>query len=94
MKRKLNLFIIVGFLGMQMHSLLHTAEYDFDKHEHNGQVCSIYLHCEHTKYNTPEKEIILQVAESHAVAFIIPELAFVQHKKYKTSPPRAPPLFS
>lgn len=94
MDKKLVLFLIFSFLGMQVLTNLHMAEYGFEKHEHNGHVCQIYLHCEHTKYSTPGAAITLQTPEYFTFAIILPEFIFVSSESYGVASPRAPPLFS
>lgn len=94
MNRKLGLFLIISFLGMQVLTNLHMAEYGFEKHEHNGHVCQIYLHCEHTKYSTPGAAITLQTPEYFTFAITLPEFILVRSESYGVASPRAPPLFS
>ena len=94
MNRKLGLFLIVSFLGMQMLSCLHMVEHGFEKHEHNGHICQIYLHCEHAKYSTPGAAITLQTPEYFTFAITFPEFIFVSSESYGLAFPRAPPLFS
>jgi len=94
MNRKLGIFLIISFLGMQMFSTLHMAEHGFDEHEHNGHVCQIYLHCEHSKYSTSGAAITLQTPEYFIFTITLPELLFVRSQSYGVASPRAPPLFS
>lgn len=94
MKRKLSLFLIVSFLGMQVLSFLHMAEYGFDEHEHNGRVCDVYLQCEHTKYGTPSVAIAVQTPEYFTFTLTSTDILFVRVQSYGKASPRAPPLFS
>lgn len=94
MNRKFSLFLIVSFLNVQMFSTLHMAECGLEKHEHNGQVCDIYLHWEHTKYSTQGSAVTLQTPEYPTFAIALTELVFVRSDSYGVASPRAPPLFS
>jgi len=94
MNRKLSLFLIVSLLTVQVLSTLHMAEYGFGEHKHNGHVCDIYLYCEHTKYSTPDAAITLAAPEYVTFTIALPELIVVRTQTYRTSSPRAPPLFS
>jgi len=49
MQKKLGLFVALLFLSVQVFSNLHMAKHGFAEHKHNGHVCDIYLHCEHSK---------------------------------------------
>ena len=79
---------------MQMLSFLHMAEHGFEEHEHNNQICDIYLHCEHTKYSAPSAAIALQIPEYFTFTIALPELQFVRSQSYSIASARAPPLFS
>lgn len=94
MNRKLSLFLAISFFTVQMLATLHMAEHGFEKHEHNGQTCDVYLHCEHTKYSSPSEGIAVQLPEYFAFTIALPELTFVRSKTYVVASPRAPPLFS
>lgn len=94
MNKKFGLFLAISFLTVQVLATLHMAEYSFGEHEHNGHVCDIYLHGEHTKYSTPSAAIALQAPEYFAFIITLPDLTFVSSKAYGVASPRAPPLFS
>lgn len=94
MNRKLSLFLIISFLTVQALSALHMADYGLGEHEHNGHVCDVYLHSEHTKYSTPGTAIALQSPEYFTFTIALPELLFVRSQSYGVASPRAPPLFS
>jgi len=94
MNRQLGLFLAIGFLSVQVLSVLHIASYGFSEHQHNGLVCDIYLHCEHAKYSTPGASIPLIVPEYSNFTTVLPEPIFVRSWAYITPSPRAPPLFS
>ena len=51
MNKKLILFLILSFLSLQTFSFLHQAEFGFEEHEHDDDVCEIYLYCEQSKDN-------------------------------------------
>ncbi len=94
MHKKLGLFIIIGFLSMQVLTFLHMTEYGIDEHEHNSNICQIYMHHEHTKYNAPNEEITLQIPEYAAFTPPLTELLFVRSESYRIASPRGSPLFS
>lgn len=74
-----------------MITLLHAAQFDFESHEHDGQVCEIYLH---------EKNSGCADVPGGAV---LPDVALVDIKDFRFksyplvleirnwAPPRAPP---
>ncbi len=94
MNRKLGLFLVFSFLAMQLLSSLHIAEFGFEKHEHNGHLCQIYLHGEHAKYSKPSATFALQAPDY--ISFIIahPGQPFVRSQRHGIASPRAPPAFS
>ena len=94
MNRRLGAFLIVSFLCMQMLSFLHMAEFGFEKHEHSGHVCQIYLHCEHTKYRPHNASIVLQAPKYVLFTITLSELLFLRSQSYGAASPRSPPLFS
>ena len=95
MKRKLNLFLVASFFSMQILTSLHTAEFGFEEHEHDGHTCLIYLHfCEHKEYGTPNAAIVLQTPEYVTDNITLPEFSFIRLESYVEAAPRAPPLFS
>jgi len=94
MNRKLSLFLIVSLLSVQMFSFAHMAEHNFEKHEHNGQICDLYLFSEHTKYSGADNVTALTVPvhESFNISiFDQPYLALQQRGQVH---PRAPPVLS
>ncbi len=44
MKRSACSLLIATFLAVQIVSLLHVAQFNFETHQHNGQACAIYIH--------------------------------------------------
>ena len=94
MKRKFGLFLIVILLSVQMFSFAHMAEHDFEEHEHNGQVCDIYLFSEHTKYTDSVTSAVTQTLDYVVFQVDLPKQAIVRLATYSTSAPRAPPVFS
>ena len=94
MTRKFNLFVIAAFLGVQLLSFLHFAQYGVDKHEHNGQVCGVYLHYQHTPYSTPGEAVALPALTYTAIIFTVAAPRFIQVDNHQAAFPRAPPLFS
>ena len=94
MNKTLSLLLIISFLGVQMLSHLHMAEHGFEKHEHDGHICDIYLHAEHTQYHTPGAATVLHVPEYAATAVTITGPHVVHSERYGVASPRAPPHFS
>lgn len=94
LNKKLSLFFVVSFFTVQMFSFLHMTDHGFEKHEHDNEVCQIYLYCEHTKYAAPDEVARLQLPQDFTSTIIFPELPFIGLKIYKTGLPRAPPRFS
>lgn len=92
--RKLSLFFLAGFVGMQTFSFLHMVEHGFEEHEHSGHVCAIYLHCEHIKYGAPDAVVTLQPPTYLVFATASPGLLFVRSGGRGAALSRAPPHFS
>ncbi|PIR37166.1 MAG: hypothetical protein COV35_10795 [Alphaproteobacteria bacterium CG11_big_fil_rev_8_21_14_0_20_39_49] len=70
------------------------ANYGLEKHEHDGQVCDIYLHCENTKHSTPSVAVVPNPFEYSTFSVALPELPLVRLQSYSFASPRAPPFFS
>ena len=93
MRRTLGLLFITLFLSVQMLSLLHMAEYHFEKHTHNGKVCSIYLYCQQSKSSATVTPVILpppSFVEARLPGFIA--ASFIK-EIFNSASPRAPPVF-
>ena len=60
MNKKLTIFLILSFLSLQTFSFFHQAEFGFEEHEHDEDVCEIYLYCEQSKDNISNAVISLQ----------------------------------
>ena len=88
------LVVIFAFLSVQTHSLLHMAEYDFEKHDHNGKVCTYYLH-----QQLSDSPAIIANAEppvlnlTHDQAQSFESVLLRTHRSARFNP-RAPPVFS
>jgi hypothetical protein len=92
MKRKFALFTVISFLSVQMLSLLHMAEYEFEKHEHDGKMCDIYLHGKQAN-----SAVIPSIASLQELTFVEVRLqSFISVRLSKSvlkgAPPRAPPV--
>ena len=59
MNKKLTIFLILSFLSLQTFSFWHQAEFGFEEHEHDEDVCKIYLYCEQSKDNVSNASISL-----------------------------------
>lgn len=93
MKRKLGLIFTIFFVGVQLLGLLHLAEYGFEKHEHHGQVCSIYLAGEQSKYSAAGDTVSVYPPEVVRSIITFPTRILVLPEIYPPSASRAPPVF-
>ena len=94
MNKKLILFLILSFLSLQTFSFLHQADFGFEEHEHEEDVCEIYLYCEQTKDNNYNPVKILQEFEHFVFAFVLHRNFVFYSKKHILISTRAPPQFS
>ena len=94
MYKKLVLFLILSFLSLQTFSFLHLAKFGFEEHEHDKNVCEIYLYCEQSKDNMSNVAISLQGLEYFTFAFVLQRNFLTYSKKYRVISARAPPQFS
>jgi len=75
-------------------TVLHAADGHAEKHEHNGEVCSIYLYSETASPDVPSSEMLLTspiVGAEKAIKF---DTANLTRSKYTIKIPRAPPVNS
>lgn len=65
--RKLSILLIVSLLSVQLTSLWHMAESDFEAHDHGGSVCGFYLYS--------------QAADDEALVFspVVPQFPVLAH---------------
>ena len=94
MNKKLVLFLILSFLSLQTFSFLHQAEFGFEEHEHDQDVCEIYLYCEQSKDNISNAAISLQGIEYFTFAFVLERNFLTYLKIYRAISTRSPPQFS
>ena len=94
MNKKLTIFLILSFLSLQTFSFWHQAKFGFEKHEHDKDVCEIYLYCEQSKDNISDATISLQGLEYFTFAFVLQKNFLTYSKKYRVISTRAPPQFS
>ena len=94
MYKKLVLFLILSFLSLQTFSFLHQADFGFEEHEHEEDVCEIYLYCEQSKDNISNAAIPMQGLEYFTFAFVLQKNFLTYSKKYRVISTRAPPQFS
>ena len=94
MNKKLVIFLILSFLSLQTFSFLHQADFGFEEHEHEEDVCEIYLYCEQSKDNISNAAISLQELEYFTFAFVLQRNFLTYSKKYRVISARAPPQFS
>jgi len=94
MNKKLILFLILSFLSLQTFSFLHQAEFGFEEHEHDDDVCEIYLYYEQSKDNMSKAKVSLQGLEFFTFAFFLQRNFLIYSKKYRLISTRAPPQFS
>lgn len=92
MNRKFCYILLSIFLAMQIFSVLHMAEHGFKKHEHNGHLCSVYMHSEQShaaSLPTPPAPLPLPVAD--ATGPLADALVLVSADKAGGNRQRAPP---
>ncbi len=94
MNKKLTIFLILSFLSLQTFSFWHQAEFNFEEHEHNKDVCEIYLYCDQSKDNMSNAALSLQGLEYFTFAFVLERNFLTYSKKYRVTSTRAPPQFS
>ena len=94
MNKKLIFFLILSFLSLQTFSFWHQAEFNFEEHKHDEDVCEIYLYCEQSKDNISNAAISLQGFEYFTFAFVLQRNFLTYSKKYRVISARAPPQFS
>ena len=94
MNKKLTIFLILSFLSLQTFSFWHQAKFGFEEHEHDKDVCEIYLYCEQSKDNISDATISLQGLEYFTFAFVLQRNFLTYSKKYRLASTRAPPQFS
>ena len=94
MNKKLTIFLILSFLSLQTFSFWHQAKFGFEEHEHDKDVCEIYLYCEQSKDNISDATISLQGLEYFTFAFVLQRNFLTYSKKYRVISARAPPQFS
>ncbi len=95
MTRKLSFILIFSLLAVQLLSPVHMARHGFDKHEHNGKLCDIYLHSKHQQHSddaTPAAlaESITYIAISYSFISQTPVVSTIR----ETALARAPPVLS
>jgi hypothetical protein len=78
---------------MQAFSLLHVSKYGFEKHEHSGKSCNIYLGADHNKLvnGNPTKLITPSLL---TFKIVLPEKTLSFSYKAQSFNPRAPPFLS
>src|SRR5687767_12963928 len=94
MRRQFGFLLVALFFGMQVLSLLHMAGHGFQKHQHHGQLCDIYLYSEQAKSVDTASPILL--SEPSFTEVRLPSLTpvFLSKEIFKGAAPRAPPAFS
>lgn len=91
MQKRIGLLIALLFLSVQVLSTLHMAEHGFAEHKHNGHVCDIYLHCEHSKIaGAPAIDFSVDVAFVHLTLRPFTAVMLSQ-ERHHSGDPRAPP---
>ncbi len=95
MMKKLNryfsIYIALLFLAIQVTASLHMAEHGFEEHSHNGELCDIYVHCQHTPMaDTASGEAVAAEVVSSSEPLVLASVA-VESFSHGTANPRAPP---
>ena len=70
------------------------SEFSFEEHEHNKDVCEIYLYCDQSKDNMSNPALSLPGLEYFTFAFVLERNFLTYSKKYRVTSTRAPPQFS
>ena len=94
MNKKLSIFLILSFLSLQTFSFWHQAEFGFEEHEHDEDVCEIYLYCEQSKDNMSNTALSLQGLKYFTFVFVLERNFLAYLKIYRAISTRAPPQFS
>ena len=94
MNKKLSIFLILSFLSLQTSSFLHQAEFGFEEHEHDKNVCEIYLNCKQSKDNMSNAVLSLQGLKYFTFVFVLERNFLTYSKIYRAISTRAPPQFS
>ncbi len=95
MYKKSSLVLIFSLVVVQAFSMLHMAEHGFEKHEHQGQICDIYLYHQYQQ-QLDNNFWILVLQEQGYVAFICQQQvnSFIAFYQISMTQPRAPPILS
>jgi len=95
MNKRFGLFLIVAFISMQMLSIVHLAEHDYEQHQHNGQVCNVYLIYQHA-HLAAIPTCLHWLELSFVQVFILVLMVSLPRVKklFPKAAPRAPPVFS
>ena len=94
MNKKLTIFLILSFLSLQTFSFWHQAEFGFEEHEHDEDVCEIYLYCEQSKDNMSNAALSLQGLKYFTFVFVLERNFLTYLKIYRAISTRSPPKFS
>ena len=94
MNKRITIFFILSFLSLQTFSFLHQAEFGFEEHEHDKNVCDIYLNYKQSKDNISDATISLQGLKYFTFVFVLERNFLTYSKKYRVISTRAPPQFS
>ena len=95
MNKKLFIFLILSFLSLQTFSFLHQAEFGFEEHEHDKNVCEIYLNCKQSKDNNMSNAVLsLQGLKYFTFVFVLERNFLTYLKIYRAISTRSPPQFS
>lgn len=92
MKKKLGLTFALFFVSVQLLALLHMAGSGFEKHEHNGHTCGIYLTGEQSQYCAIEKPVFVSRLDFVLGSITFPVHAPPHSQTFTPASPRAPPV--
>jgi hypothetical protein len=94
--KKLSLLIILSMLCVQNIVPLHEAAHGFDKHEHDGRVCDLYLyHSQKQILTGPDASNLHVIRVIYSISYHIPlTRAHKQSPDFSLSHSRAPPFIS
>ncbi|MFT6072327.1 MAG: hypothetical protein ACJAQ0_000207 [Dasania sp.] len=91
MIKKLGIFVFIGFIAVQMLSFLHMADYDFEQHDHNNQLCALSLHEDYDEGNPSTRHFYDYVFKTANSEFLNPNVLVTKHIIAFNLKARAPP---
>jgi hypothetical protein len=94
MIKKFSYALIAVFLAIQIFSAMHMAEHGFQKHDHNGHLCSIFTYSEQSHSTNLPTLFALNLPVSDIVAQPVNAPLLIRDVQEGNTWPRAPPASS